>query len=343
MEQKNNLADQAIERQKIIQDTWYKAQMLRYYTDELKYKVQASQDEVKKAEITQKYNDAKLGADVMNNAYKIAEKQGGKAAQDYLMGVQQQSPQLFSSIMSSGFGDKLSKLQPSGSERLAGSAAELVQRQLGGRGQDGAGQPGQMPGGAGPTNEGRAGAVGGGIIPQITAGGVTMAFPEAQAELARTTKRVELSEAMRSSSAPALSMIDQLEKNWNKAFPKAPEKGLGRIPYGVGKSAEAFSQSNPDVASYLQTRLAFLSLITRGLGEKGVLTNVDIERVNKAIPTQFTSRAVSKLNFQTIRQIIAGGIQKYLQSGGDPSVIENVLGPGGTSTGLGGFTIKEIK
>lgn len=219
MEQKNNLANQAIERQKIIQDTWYKAQMLRYYADELKYKVQASQDEVSKAEITQKYNDAKLGADVMNNAYKIAEKQGGKAAQDYLMGVQQQSPQLFSGIMSSGFGEKLSKLQPSGSERLAGSAAELVQRQLGERGQGGAGQQmlGQMPGGAQPTNEGRAGAVGGAVIPKITAGGVDVEFPEVREQIERRMVRARGEETRNVEMTPIRNAVNYYTDTFDKA------------------------------------------------------------------------------------------------------------------------------
>ena len=249
-EQKNNLANQAMERQKLVQDTWYKSQMLKYYADELKYKVQASSDEVEKAKMTQKYNDAKLGAEVMTNAYKVAEKMGGKAAQDYLMGVQQQSPQLFAGIMNSGFGEKLSKLQPTGTERLAGSAADMVDQQLG-RGQPQAGGAPVNPAVAGqgggvpePTNQGRAGAIGGGgLIPSISVGGVNMEFPE-QVAASERNKVMARKEAEREVE---MQPIRTSVGNYLKVFDAATGE-LGGLSTNAlqalarGKGAEAIAQ-----------------------------------------------------------------------------------------------------
>jgi hypothetical protein len=132
-------------------------------------------------------------------------------------------------------------------------------------------------------------------------------------------------ENMKMAAAPALAIINNLEKSWGEAFKDAPEKGLP-LGYGVGKSIEAFGQTDTAVKSYLDTASAQMSLLVKGLGEKGVLTKQDVERVERAIPKQFTSKDLASRNFAAIRQTIMGGIQNYLNSGGDPSVLQGLMG-----------------
>jgi hypothetical protein len=142
-------------------------------------------------------------------------------------------------------------------------------------------------------------------------------------EKTRATKLAEIEATMQ----PAKNILNTLKTQYFATFPEAPEtgKGLKRFSYGLAKGYEAWTESNPAVASYLQTRNAFLSLLVRGLGERGVLTDKDIERINKAIPSQYTTKSVAERNFQTIEDILGSAIQKYGSQGGDMSVVQNIF------------------
>ena len=159
------------------------------------------------------------------------------------------------------------------------------------------------------------GLLGGQFQPEtITSGGVRLKrvlspTEESRKERAKlkyltaSTKARKLGEA-EAAFTPAKNMVNQLEQGYFKAFPTAPVKGLKRFPYGARKSIDILSQSDPNAASYIATREAFLSMITRGLGEKGALAIKDIERIAKAVPDQFTSQATAKRNFKTITRIL---------------------------------------
>lgn len=175
---------------------------------------------------------------------------------------------------------------------------------------------------------------GGGFKPKsFTYGGFTMERQPTEAEYqqererkGKETKQTKLAE-IDATMQPARNILSELKNNYYTAFPSAPQtgKGMARFKYGAGKSMEAFTQENKDVASYLQTRQAFLSLLVRGLGEKGVLTNTDIARVEKAIPSQWTTKNVAEQNFRTIENILNAATQRYVNSGGNLSDIQDVI------------------
>lgn len=150
---------------------------------------------------------------------------------------------------------------------------------------------------------------------------------ERQIELAQEMERkrgLKLAEA-EASMQPAKNILTKLQEEWFKAFPDAPEEGVGRFQYGIGKSIEAVAQTDENVASYLATRKAFLSLLVRGLGEKGVLTNIDIERIEQAIPSQWTVKKVARKNFETIEDILTSAAESFVNKGGDINEVNEVL------------------
>lgn len=125
---------------------------------------------------------------------------------------------------------------------------------------------------------------------------------------------------------PALNIIRTLKQDWQKAFPDAPVigEGLKRFEYGAGKTWDAFTQENPEAAAYLNTRKAYLSLLVRGLGEKGVLTNPDIERVATSIGTQWDTKTVALDQFNRLEKLLSADMQNYIDNGGDPAVIQEI-------------------
>ena len=79
-----------------------------------------------------------------------------------------------------------------------------------------------------------------------------------------------------------------------------------------------------EAAAYLNTRKAYLSLLVRGLGEKGVLTNPDIERVATSIGTQWNTKTVALDQFDRLEKLLSADMQNYIDNGGDPAVIQEV-------------------
>jgi hypothetical protein len=140
-------------------------------------------------------------------------------------------------------------------------------------------------------------------------------------EQTRTKKLAEIEAYM----IPARNMIGQLKTSYSKALSTAPEKGLERFRYGAEKSLETFAQTNPEVASYLQTREAFLSMIVRGLGERGMLTNTDIQRINKALPSQWTTKSVAEQNFKALEGILNSVFQRYSEKSRNMEDIRDIM------------------
>lgn len=62
-------------------------------------------------------------------------------------------------------------------------------------------------------------------------------------------------------------------------------EGLGRFVAGAKGTLAAFTQTSKEAAAYEKSKSAFLSKLARAAGEKGVLTNQDVERIGKALPS----------------------------------------------------------
>ena len=112
----------------------------------------------------------------------------------------------------------------------------------------------------------------------------------------------------------ALGLVDIIEQNYALVQEQgltAQTGGLGRLG-GVRGSVASIAQSSPEAASYEATKDAFLSNLARASGEKGVLTDYDIARIRKAIPTFYDTPETAKRNLDTIRQIISAAIARKM-------------------------------
>lgn len=103
----------------------------------------------------------------------------------------------------------------------------------------------------------------------------------------------------------ALNIVDQLEQSFGKAG-----GGQGRLG-GTLSSLRGKAGLNSNVSVYNDARTGFMSNVARALGEKGVLTDQDIERVGRLFPTPSATPQEAAAKWAQIRSIISGGINKF--------------------------------
>lgn len=81
---------------------------------------------------------------------------------------------------------------------------------------------------------------------------------------------------------------------------------------------------------YSETKKAFLSMLTRAAGEKGVLTDVDVARIEKALPSFSDTRAIALQKQAQLRNIfdaqVQGAVSAYL--GVNPTQPNTAAGSG---------------
>ena len=113
-----------------------------------------------------------------------------------------------------------------------------------------------------------------------------------------------------------LNLVDVLENQYSKVQQEgltAGSPGLG-ILGGVRGSAAALSQTSPNAAAYENTKQAFLSKLARASGEKGVLTDQDIKRIEKTIPSFYDTPDTAAAKLAIVRQIIGDAITAKTQA-----------------------------
>lgn len=67
----------------------------------------------------------------------------------------------------------------------------------------------------------------------------------------------------------------------------------GRLLQGGRLTAAGISQKNPEVSAFNAVRRGLLAALSRATGERGVLTNQDVERAKQLLPTVFDSEEVA--------------------------------------------------
>ena len=173
-------------------------------------------------------------------------------------------------------------------------------------------------------NAPRAGAVGGNVPgggPVLTGaniGGFNIGFPEGAATMTGATHQATLREDAIANAAPALAIVDELENAWSEAFKNAPKTGSKFIQGTGDVVGGSWLRQNDAIRSYLTTKSALLTKMARGLGEKGVITDKDVARVNQALADAYTNKNTAKKNFGVIRNIISSGFIRYAKGGSVP-------------------------
>ncbi|MEK6879424.1 MAG: hypothetical protein AABY22_07450, partial [Nanoarchaeota archaeon] len=94
--------------------------------------------------------------------------------------------------------------------------------------------------------------------------------------------------------------------------------GFSNLPQLISQGGkitlDSLSKKDPNAVSFLRAIDAFSSLITRGLGEKGVLTTQDVQRVIKALPGRFDTIESAINNLSIIRGILDGAKEASIKS-----------------------------
>jgi hypothetical protein len=139
-----------------------------------------------------------------------------------------------------------------------------------------------------------------------------MANPESTMD-ATTKGKIQDAEA-------GLRLMNTLKSKYEevqRAGLTASSPGFGLLK-GLTGSAAAALQTSPEAAAYQNSIAAFMSRLARASGEKGVLTDPDIERIKRAIPTFYTAPETATQQWALIDAIIRGAIETGATKGTVP-------------------------
>jgi len=131
-----------------------------------------------------------------------------------------------------------------------------------------------------------------------------LAYAKAFEAQAKTAKPAVKAQDAQAAGSQALAIVDQLEQAYKQAG-----GAQGRIA-GTANTLLGKAGGNDAVNVYNENKMAFLSNVARSLGEKGVLTDADIERVSKAFPSPSANPAEAAAKWSMIKTIISGGVQR---------------------------------
>jgi hypothetical protein len=116
----------------------------------------------------------------------------------------------------------------------------------------------------------------------------------------------------------AFEAVSMLKDQYYKGFtPKSVGKGdvvagiKSRLS-GAGEDLKAGVGASPDLQTFKNNRGAFASLISKGgFLESGVLTDQDIARVLKAIPTEYSTKEEADKGWAAVESILTSARKKY--------------------------------
>jgi hypothetical protein len=100
----------------------------------------------------------------------------------------------------------------------------------------------------------------------------------------------------------AAAMTNTLETLWNATTPA--ESWATALVQAPGKLIGGVTGKDEAVKLYENQKKAFLSMISRALGEKGVLTDFDLARVERALPKIGDNASIAQKDFATLSQIL---------------------------------------
>ena len=98
-----------------------------------------------------------------------------------------------------------------------------------------------------------------------------------------------------------------------QAFKSGVRRGFGKFSVGGVIPSQMVGMQDPGATSFDQVKEAFGTQVARGLGERGVVTNQDVERIFKALPKDNDLDVTRKSNKEFIRKVISDRINQYNQ------------------------------
>lgn len=141
----------------------------------------------------------------------------------------------------------------------------------------------------------------------------------------------------------AISLLNTIRNLARKVI--TAKNVVERIQQGITLKLEQLKGENPDVVSFFDAIEAFSSLLTRAAGEKGVLTNLDINRIKKALPKSTQTVQAMENNLLTLQDLfesnLDGAIRAYLNNLGVSEAVGSFSQSSGvTQSGLK-YTIEQ--
>ncbi len=119
------------------------------------------------------------------------------------------------------------------------------------------------------------------------------------------------------SALPKLDQADQAVSQLEELFKAGatPDNNpiMARVS-GVGDAIKAKAGFNPSLNTYMSNRAGFSGLIAKGgFGEAGMLTQQDIERIKKLLPSSMSTFDEASLAFKEIKQVLGSARQRFEQ------------------------------
>ena len=105
-----------------------------------------------------------------------------------------------------------------------------------------------------------------------------------------------------------ISALSEKVNTWNHG-----PLGLGRLAGAAANTWGAITQTNTE-AAILATKVGELSLLVRGMGEKGTLATQDVERVAKLVPNNTDSKPVAREKVKQLLSFISKINEKRVES-----------------------------
>ena len=122
-------------------------------------------------------------------------------------------------------------------------------------------------------------------------------------------RRLKAAEEAQENVGGAQTIVDQIEELGRKLpVPDATARATGWL----GRELGALLQTNPDAAEF-KAKTGFLAQLARTFGERGVLTNQDVDRVQQLLPNLHDLDEVKARKVAAIRDIFTSAITRAQQ------------------------------
>lgn len=101
-----------------------------------------------------------------------------------------------------------------------------------------------------------------------------------------------------------LTVLKSVKEAWDTSTASGLPSGGPFGAYGIAKTAAGYAKAEPDVQIYLRYKNAIVSSLRSLVGEKGILSNQDMERIQNLLPDYVLSKDQADKNWVNVRKLL---------------------------------------
>jgi hypothetical protein len=101
-----------------------------------------------------------------------------------------------------------------------------------------------------------------------------------------------------------LSVMKSVKEAWNDSTSGGLPSGGPFGAYGIAKTVAGYSKAEPDVETYLRYKNAIVSSLRSLVGEKGILSNQDMERIQNLLPDYILTKEQADKSWSNVRKLL---------------------------------------